>query len=105
MHVGRVGSVVLCVLALAAAGCGSAAKPSAEAAPAAASGAQVAGIHAAAEAGNVAKVRELLQANPSLANARDDHGGTPLHSAVFNGQKAAVELLLASGADVNAPEG
>ena len=34
-------------------------------------------------------------------NAKDMMGGTPLHQAAIYGDKEAVELLIANGADVN----
>ena len=40
--------------------------------------------------------------NDSVINEGDDIGTTALHSAVSNGQKECVELLLANGADKEA---
>src|SRR6476660_8979564 len=59
-------------------------------------------VHAAAKAGDVAKVKAMLDANPALINAKGDYGWTPLHVAAIEGQRAVVELLLAKGANVNA---
>jgi ankyrin repeat protein len=60
-------------------------------------------IHAAAHAGDVEKVKNLLAGNPGLVNARGILlGGTPLHVAARRGKKDVAELLLANGADVNA---
>jgi ankyrin repeat protein len=65
-------------------------------------GSAVAGeIHEAAATNNLARVRELLQANKQLANARD-FGTTPLHEAAGAGHLEIVQLLVASGADINA---
>jgi hypothetical protein len=58
--------------------------------------------HDAAMTGNIEKLATALKESPRLANVRDSEGATPLHWAVDQNQKAAVELLLASGADVNA---
>lgn len=62
------------------------------------------GIHTAARVGNVARVGELLEKNPSLVNARDASGNTPLHCAIGYFELGVVEKLLAHGADVNAPD-
>lgn len=62
------------------------------------------GIHNAARVGNVARVGELLEKNPSLVNARDASGNTPLHCAIGYFELGVVEKLLAHGADVNAPD-
>ena len=62
------------------------------------------GIHTAARVGNVARVGELLEKNPSLVNARDASGNTPLHCAIGYFELGVVEKLLAHGANVNAPD-
>jgi len=58
-------------------------------------------IMAAARAGDVAEVKRLLEADPSLLNARDAEARTPLHHAASAGSKAVVELLLEKGAEVS----
>jgi ankyrin repeat protein len=59
----------------------------------------------AAEKGNVIAIKALLNAHPSLVNARDrKYGGTALHRAAGIGEKRAVEVLLAFGADPNAAD-
>ena len=58
-------------------------------------------IQDAAAAGDLEKVRTLLKAKPELASARD-LGTTPLHEAASRGHLPIVELLVTSGADVNA---
>ena len=56
----------------------------------------------AAKAGDVAAVRALLASDPSLLDARDTDGSTPLHCATWKGQTDVVSVLLEAGADVNA---
>ncbi len=60
------------------------------------------GIHNAARIGNVARVGDLLRKSPSLVNARDASGNTPLRCAIGYFELGVVEKLLAHGADVNA---
>ncbi len=62
-------------------------------------------IHDAAREGDVAEVRRLLEQEPKLVNLEEtakSGGVTPLHHAAENGHQAVVELLLASGADIEA---
>src|SRR6266700_2487757 len=40
-------------------------------------------IHPAAEAGDIQRVRDLLDADPTLVHCGDSTGGTPLHRAVM----------------------
>ena len=54
----------------------------------------------AAAVGRTERLRELLDANPELAQAWSSDGFTPLHLAAFFGQADAVELLLERGAGV-----
>lgn len=54
---------------------------------------------AACRAGDVAALDALLDKEPALANARDEHGFTPLHAALADA--GAVRLLLERGADPN----
>ncbi|MGM0904739.1 MAG: ankyrin repeat domain-containing protein [Bacillota bacterium] len=56
----------------------------------------------AAESNDIYTLKELLQTKPILANTENEEGLTPLAYAAHFGQKEAVELLLAFGADVNA---
>jgi len=51
-------------------------------------------------------VVEFLSENGAdlRAQAKDEHGGTPLHWAAALGRLEMVKLLVASGADVNAPD-
>ena len=62
------------------------------------------GIHNAARMGNLGRVAEVLEKNPSLVNLRDASGNTPLHCAIGYFELGVVEKLLAHGADVNAPD-
>ncbi len=58
-------------------------------------------LHRAAEAGDPALVRELLDRGYPV-NAFDELGKTPLHYAVLGEHFAVVDLLLRRGADINA---
>jgi ankyrin repeat protein len=62
-------------------------------------------IHVAADAGDVARVRELLDASPPLVSRGDRMGGTPLHRAVAASARDVIGLLLDRGADVHALHG
>lgn len=64
--------------------------------------AMAAPIHEAARKGDVAKVRQLLEAGADI-NAQDQYEGTPLNIAVAQGQTAVVQFLLDKGAAVTAP--
>jgi uncharacterized protein len=59
-------------------------------------------IFEAAALGRTDRVRELLDHDPSLANAFGDDGFHPLGLACFFGHVDAARLLLERGADVNA---
>ena len=59
-------------------------------------------IHEAAEAGDLGRVRELLDAEPELVHRTDRAGGTPLHRAVATSQRDVIALLLDRGADIHA---
>jgi ankyrin repeat protein len=61
-------------------------------------------IHDAAKAGDLAKVKALLNSNPDLVSSKDNNGTTPLHLAAHEGHKDMAELLLANKADVNAKD-
>ncbi|XP_014675104.1 PREDICTED: ankyrin repeat domain-containing protein 49-like [Priapulus caudatus] len=53
----------------------------------------------AAEAGDLAAIEATLAADPSLVNACDADGYTPLHRACYAGRPRCVRALLARGAD------
>ena len=57
-------------------------------------------VHEAAAIGDVARLRELLDAEPALVNAWSPDGGQPLHFAAFFGHVDACRLLLELGGDV-----
>jgi ankyrin repeat protein len=64
----------------------------------------------ACHTGDIARVRELLQQDPGLANTVGDHegyyagAGAPLSNAAAAGRLDIVQLLLDHGADPNLPE-
>jgi hypothetical protein len=55
--------------------------------------------------GNLAQVRAMLEADPTLASRTDADGATALHHAAFAAQHDVVDMLLAAGADLNARDG
>jgi ankyrin repeat protein len=55
----------------------------------------------AATQGDVAKVQQMLQADPSLAEAKDPNGLSVILKATYYGQRDVVEALLASGIELN----
>lgn len=59
-------------------------------------------IHRALWYGDETRVAELLKADPTLANARNLFGDSPLALAIRHGRDKAFSALLAAGADVNA---
>ena len=56
----------------------------------------------AAQRGDTNELRTILQSHADIVNQRDDLGATALHHAAFGGHRAAVELLVEYGADINA---
>lgn len=62
-------------------------------------------IHEAAAAGNVDAVRQMLDRDPSLVDADDQHQWRPLFHAGLYRQLEAVRLLIDRGADVTAHDG
>ena len=56
----------------------------------------------AAKAGDADRVRELIESDVTLIDARDLDGSRPLHCAVWKGHRHVVEYLLSVGADVKA---
>jgi cytohesin len=67
--------------------------------------AQAISIHRAAEFGYLGRLNVLLKEDPAQVSSRDYlYRRTPLHFAADHGHRQAVELLLASGADVHAQD-
>lgn len=58
-------------------------------------------VFEAATIGDVDRLRELLDEDPSLVGAHSSDQGTALHFAAFFAQPEAVRLLLERGADVH----
>jgi ankyrin repeat protein len=56
----------------------------------------------AAQTGNTARMRELLDQNRDFAGVPDEAGYTPLHYAAYFGHTDAARYLIAVGADVAA---
>ncbi|WP_332825856.1 ankyrin repeat domain-containing protein [Ramlibacter sp.] len=65
--------------------------------PSAAEAARYQGLHAAAHAGDAARIAALAKGGADL-DARDGNGRTPLHVATFAQQRAAVQALAKAGA-------
>jgi ankyrin repeat protein len=63
-------------------------------------GVQAQDIHAAAEAGDLAQVSEILATHIDLLSAQNEQGLTPLHLAARRGHSEVVELLLDRGAEL-----
>ena len=62
-------------------------------------------VRAEAFHGNVRLLATLLDRAPQFLDAADENGWRPIHEAVRNDQFAAVNLLIARGADLNARTG
>ena len=62
------------------------------------------GLHAAAWRGDVATIARLAATSPAALTTRDGQRRTPLHVAAFARRPAAVQALLAAGADPAALE-
>jgi ankyrin repeat protein len=55
----------------------------------------------AIQAGDAARVKELLDANATLANARDENGASAFVAAIYNKQKEVADLLAERGAMID----
>jgi ankyrin repeat protein len=58
-------------------------------------------IHKAAAAGDLGKVKTLLEADATLLDAKDDNGDTPLYYACIRHKVAVANFFIEKGADVN----
>lgn len=61
-------------------------------------------IHEAASVGDAQRLQRILEEEPALVNAPHAQGFSPLGLAAFFGHKAAVQVLVARGAEVDAPD-
>ncbi len=61
-------------------------------------------LHTAASAGDVHTAKILLRRHPEYLNATEAGLHTPLHVAVFDGRTEIAAVLIAGGADLNAPD-
>ena len=52
--------------------------------------------------GEVADVKQLIDANPKLINIGDEHGNRPIHRAILARRLPVIEVLLDAGADIEA---
>lgn len=59
-------------------------------------------VHVAALAGDVSRLRALLDEDPARVAERSQSAATPLHAAASGNQVAAIRLLLDAGADIEA---
>ena len=62
------------------------------------------GMLQAAERGDTGRVRQLLEADSTLANAKGAHNKTPLHRAAEKNHVEIAELLISAGANINAED-
>jgi len=58
-------------------------------------------VISAVYAGDIDKIRGLLQANPSLASAKDERGVSALMHAYYRGRKDIADLILESRSDLD----
>ncbi|MBI2996878.1 MAG: ankyrin repeat domain-containing protein [Deltaproteobacteria bacterium] len=61
-------------------------------------------VHDAVNAGRLEQVKRLIASNPRLVNEEEVHGWTPLFLAAATGYTAMVEVLLNSGARIDAKD-
>ena len=85
---------------LLAAGALGAAGVQAQSGPGTVEAARYQGLHAAAHAGDAARIAALAKSGADL-DARDGNGRTPLHVATFAKQRAAVQALAKAGAKLD----
>jgi ankyrin repeat protein len=58
-------------------------------------------IHEASSVGDAQRLQRILEEDPSVVNAPHEQGFVPLGLAAFFGHKAAVQVLIARGAEVD----
>ena len=58
--------------------------------------------HGVAANGDLAVLRRLAKANPSILQERDKNGWQPIHEAARSGQTRVIEYLIGEGVDLNA---
>lgn len=56
------------------------------------------------EAGNITQIVSILDKNNRAVNTKCKHGRLPLHFASFFSKADIIKLLIAKGADINAPD-
>jgi ankyrin repeat protein len=61
-------------------------------------------VHDAARKGDLNKLKELVQADPSVVSSVDKMGKTPLHIAAASNQLGAAAFLIDHGVDVSAKD-
>jgi ankyrin repeat protein len=54
------------------------------------------------QAGNVSRVKSIIEKHPEQVNLRDDKQDTPLHIASRADNREILEMLISAGADTNA---
>ncbi len=64
--------------------------------------AQDAGVHRAAQTGDVARLKALIDGSPELVNEKTEDGDTPLHTAATARRTNAALYLIGRGADIDA---
>lgn len=60
-------------------------------------------IHAI-QHGTLEEIQAIVLRTPALINKRDSRGATPLHLAALLWRRPVVDLLIAHGAEINAPD-
>src|SRR4051794_40851788 len=61
-------------------------------------------VFAAIAKGDLAELNALLDADRSLASARDQHGVSAVLQALYHGKREAKDALVAAGAEIGIPE-
>lgn len=58
-------------------------------------------IHTAAKAGDLTKIKELIESQPQLIDSRDENGRAPLYWACREGHEDVAVFLINRGAEIN----